>query len=118
MAKLDGKVALISGAGRGVGRALALKLASEGAKVVVNDIDADPAAETVAAIQASGGQAVACAGDVTDLRFPQAFVDAQLTATDGGRLSDGSPCDRARRHLEIRKCYSPSSHLRTLAVTG
>ena len=39
MAKLDGKVAIVSGSGRGIGRAIALKLAAEGARVVVNDLD-------------------------------------------------------------------------------
>ena len=53
--KLDGKVALVSGSGRGIGREIALKLASEGARVVVNDLDAEPAAQTVAEITAAGG---------------------------------------------------------------
>src|SRR3546814_4771314 len=51
MSKLQGKVALISGSGRGIGRALALKLASEGAHVVVNDLDEAPAAEVVETIK-------------------------------------------------------------------
>ena len=41
--KLDGKVALITGSGRGIGRAIARKLASEGARIVVNDLDSEPA---------------------------------------------------------------------------
>ena len=46
--QLDGKVAIVSGSGRGIGREIALKLASEGARVVVNDLDAGPAEQTVA----------------------------------------------------------------------
>lgn len=80
MKKLEGKVAIVSGSGRGIGRAIAMKLASEGAKVVVNDLDADPAEETVAAIKAAGGQALACAGSVTADGFADKFVK---TAIDG-----------------------------------
>lgn len=74
MSKLEGKVALISGSGRGIGRSLALKLASEGARVVVNDLDADPANEVVELIKAHGGEAVACAGSVTAPDFADRFI--------------------------------------------
>src|SRR3712207_4293375 len=77
--KLDGKVALVSGSGRGIGREIALKLASEGAKVVVNDLDPAPAEETLAAIRAAGGAALACNGDVTAEGFAERFV---ATAVD------------------------------------
>ena len=83
MGKLAGKVAIISGSGRGIGRALALKLASEGAGIVVNDLDEAPAAEVVAAIEAMGGKAVACVGDVTAADFGQRFVDTALTSFNG-----------------------------------
>ena len=53
MTKLAGKVALVSGSGRGIGRAIALKLAHEGAAIVVNDLKDAPAADTVAAIAAA-----------------------------------------------------------------
>ncbi|MGW5105894.1 SDR family NAD(P)-dependent oxidoreductase [Nocardia sp. NPDC004123] len=79
MGTLDNKVAIVSGSGRGIGREIALKLAREGASVVVNDLDAEPAKETVAAIEAAGGRAVACIGSVTDEDFAERFV---TTATD------------------------------------
>jgi 3-oxoacyl-[acyl-carrier protein] reductase len=78
MGTLDGKVAIVSGSGRGIGREIALKLATEGAKVVVNDLDAEPAKETVAAIEAAGGQAVACVGSVTDADFGERFVQSAV----------------------------------------
>lgn len=78
MTKLAGKVALISGSGRGIGREIALKLASEGAHIVVNDLDEAPANETVEAILAAGGKAVACPGNVTDSDFGQRFVAAAV----------------------------------------
>ena len=78
MGTLEGKVAIVSGSGRGIGREIALKLAGEGARVVVNDLDAEPAKETVAAIEAAGGQAVACVGSVTDADFGERFVAAAV----------------------------------------
>ena len=70
----DGRVAIVTGAGRGIGREHALMLASEGAAVVVNDLGASPAGEgsdlgpaneVVAEIEAMGGQAVVNGADVT-----------------------------------------------------
>ena len=74
--KLAGKVALVTGSGRGIGRAIALKLASEGARVVVNDLDDEPAQETVQAVRAFGGEAVACVGNVAAPDFAERFVGA------------------------------------------
>jgi 3-oxoacyl-[acyl-carrier protein] reductase len=83
MGKLDGKVAIVSGSGRGIGHEIALKLASEGASVVVNDLDDAPAKETVATIEAAGGRAVAVVGSVTDDDFADRFVQTAVDAYGG-----------------------------------
>ena len=83
MAKLSGKVALVSGSGRGIGRAIALKLASEGAKVVVNDLDAEPGDAVAAEIKAAGGEAIAVNGSVTDAGFADRFVNAAMETFGG-----------------------------------
>jgi len=78
--RLEGKVAVVTGASRGIGRAIAERLAAEGARVVVNYRNsADQAAEVVAAIEAQGGEAVACQADVSDWAQAQALMQ---TATD------------------------------------
>lgn len=81
--KLEGKVAIVSGSGRGIGREIALKLASEGASVVINDLDAAPAEQTVADIIAAGGKAVACVGSVTDAGFADRFVQTAIQTYGG-----------------------------------
>jgi 3-oxoacyl-[acyl-carrier protein] reductase len=81
--KLEGKIAIVSGAGRGIGREIALKLASEGARLVINDLDAGPAEEVVSEIAAAGGEAVVCAGSVTAPDFAQRFVGAAVEQFGG-----------------------------------
>ena len=81
--KLDGKVAVITGAGRGIGRSIALKLAGEGARIVVNDLDQEPAQETVQAIRDAGGEAVACAGNVTAPDFAERFLQTAVSEYQG-----------------------------------
>ncbi|HVO46513.1 MAG TPA: SDR family oxidoreductase [Steroidobacteraceae bacterium] len=83
MSKLTGDVAVVSGSGRGIGRAIALKLAAEGASVVVNDIDPEPAGETVDLIRSRGGRAAATVGDVTAPDFAQRFVGTALETFGG-----------------------------------
>jgi 3-oxoacyl-[acyl-carrier protein] reductase len=83
MGTLDGKVAIVSGSGRGIGREIALKLAREGARVVANDLDAEPAEQTVADIKAAGGEAVSCVGSVTGDGFAERFVGT-ATKSFGG----------------------------------
>ena len=80
---LESKVALITGAGRGIGRAIAEKLAAAGAAVMINDLDAGPASVAAEAIQKSGGRASHFAGDVTAADFPQKLVDATLASFGG-----------------------------------
>ncbi len=75
MGLMEGRVALITGAGRGIGRATALLFAREGAAVGVNDLDPEVAAAVVAEIEAMGGRALAVPGDVTDPAFPARAAD-------------------------------------------
>jgi len=83
MRKLDGKVALVSGAGRGIGRAIALKLSSEGARLVVNDLDHEPALGVIRAIQEQGGEVVACVGSVTEPGFAERFIGMAVERFNG-----------------------------------
>jgi 3-oxoacyl-[acyl-carrier protein] reductase len=83
MGKLDGRVALVTGSGRGIGREIALKLAADGAAVVVNDLDDAPAKETVAAIEALDARAVACSGSVTEDGFAERFVQTAVQEFGG-----------------------------------
>lgn len=80
---LEGKVALVSGSGRGIGQEIALKLAREGASVVVNDLDAGPAEDTVARIRQAGGRAQSCPGSVTEAGFAERFVGTAIDTFGG-----------------------------------
>jgi 3-oxoacyl-[acyl-carrier protein] reductase len=77
---LAGRVALVTGAGRGIGRAIADKLAVEGAHLVVNDLDPDELAATVTGVIEQGGKAIGCPGDVTRPSFGEEFVQAALAS--------------------------------------
>lgn len=81
--KLDGKVALVTGSGRGIGRSIALKLANEGARLLINDLDAEPAQEVVQEIRDLGGEAVACVGSVTSPDFAERFVGTAVSEYKG-----------------------------------
>src|SRR3954464_2576318 len=81
---LDGKSALITGGGGGIGRATALAFAREGARVAVADVSAEAARETVAQVNAAGGQAISLSGDVTRDADVRAMVEAVVGAY--GRL--------------------------------
>ena len=94
--KLLGKVALVSGSGRGIGRAIALKLASEGARLVLNDLDEAPAEEVAEQIRQSGGEAVICAGNVTTADFGERFLQnygwSEWVGQRGAFASDAIAC--------------------------
>ncbi len=77
---LEGRVVIVTGAGRGIGRAIADRFAGAGATVIVNDIDAATADEAAAAINASGGTATAIVADVADSTQVNAMFDAVLAA--------------------------------------
>ena len=81
---LEGKVALVTGGGGGIGRATALAMVREGARVAVADFDAAAARDTVAQINAQGGQAITLTGDVTRAEDVHAMVQDAVTAY--GRL--------------------------------
>lgn len=81
--RLADRVAIVTGAGRGVGKASALKLAADGARVLVNDLDAAEAEGTVAEIVSRGGEALACPGSVTDPAFPEVLIQSALDAWQG-----------------------------------
>jgi 3-oxoacyl-[acyl-carrier protein] reductase len=79
--RFEGKVAVVTGGARGIGRAIALRLAAEGASVVVNYLSNQAAAdEVVSQIQAAGGQAIAVQGDVGNVVQAQALIDGAREA--------------------------------------
>ena len=113
MRELEGRVAIVTGAGRGIGREHALLLARRGASVVVNDlgcemdgtgVDPGPASSVAAEITAAGGRAVAQHGDVADPDHAQAVVDTaigefgrlDIVINNAGVLTPGTFADTKR----------------------
>ncbi|WP_072802898.1 SDR family NAD(P)-dependent oxidoreductase [Rhodococcoides yunnanense] len=77
---IEGKVALITGGGRGIGRGVVEMLAADGARIVLNDIDEGPAQEAADAARALGAEVVTVVGSVSDRDFGHRFVQAGLDA--------------------------------------
>ncbi len=78
MGLLDGKVVIVTGAGRGIGRGEALECANQGAAVVVGEFDADAGEAVVKEIVRAGGRAIAVSGDVADAEQAEALVTAAV----------------------------------------
>lgn len=80
---LEGRRALVTGAGRGIGRAIALRLADDGAAIAVNDLDARTARATAEAIRSVGGNAVEVAGDLRSTAAVHTVCDAAVAELGG-----------------------------------
>jgi 3-oxoacyl-[acyl-carrier protein] reductase len=78
MGRVQDRVAVVTGAANGLGRAIAMRLAEEGARIVGGDVDAAGLDETVAAVTARGGAALAVAGDLTEPGPAQRLIDAAM----------------------------------------
>jgi 3-oxoacyl-[acyl-carrier protein] reductase len=83
MGKLDGKVALVTGGAQGIGRAIGLALAREGAQVAISDINLEKAQETCREIEALGRKALAVGGSVADAKAAEAMVEKTVEAFGG-----------------------------------
>jgi 3-oxoacyl-[acyl-carrier protein] reductase len=81
--RLEGRVALVTGAGRGIGREIARKLGGEGARLVLNDLDAEPNQAVVEELRGEGIEAVACPGSVAAPDFGERLVQSAVSAFGG-----------------------------------
>ena len=129
----EGRVAIVTGAGRGLGRQHALLLAAHGAKLVVNDIgagvdgsgaDASPALEVVSAIKAAGGEAIVNAADVSNWQDAKAMIDQAVAAfgrldilvNNAGILRDRMLTNMAEEEwdavikVHLKGTFAPSRH--------
>src|SRR5579862_2602672 len=133
MGALDGRVAIITGAGRGIGREHALLFASEGAKIVVNDLggavdgsgdDRTPAQQVVDEIAEMGGEAVASSDDIADWeggrrlveRAVEAFGDLHVLVNNAGILRDKMLVNMSETewdsviHVHLKGHFVPTRH--------
>ncbi|MCH7787812.1 MAG: SDR family NAD(P)-dependent oxidoreductase [Acidobacteria bacterium] len=124
MGILDGKVAIITGAGSGLGRAYAQQYADEGANVLVNDLNAEAAAETVSEIQGSGGTAETNVCSVSDFDAAEAMIaqaidtwgDLDILVNNAGILRDAMSFSMTEEdfdaviNVHIKGHWAPSRH--------
>jgi 3-oxoacyl-[acyl-carrier protein] reductase len=123
--RLARKVAIVTGAGSGFGKGIAERFANEGAKVVVNDVDAQAAAGVAAAIERSGGDAQACAGDVSKdsdvarlVAFAlDAFGDLDVVVNNAGTTHRNQPMLDVREEefdriyaVNVKSLYLTAKH--------
>jgi NAD(P)-dependent dehydrogenase (short-subunit alcohol dehydrogenase family) len=87
MAKLTGKIAIVTGGGTGIGRSTALMLAAEGALVVVSGRRKGPLEAVVAEIKKAGGKAIAREGDVSRPEHGRALVERRAMSAGSGKRS-------------------------------
>ncbi|HYH28168.1 MAG TPA: 3-oxoacyl-ACP reductase family protein [Actinomycetota bacterium] len=80
MSRLEDRVAVITGAGRGIGQATAVRFAQEGAKVVVNDVDPEPAEETAQLVKEAGGEALVSTENTVELDQARQLMDRTVEA--------------------------------------
>src|SRR5687768_6821336 len=123
MGALDGKVAIVTGAGRGLGRSHALTLAAEGAKVVVNDLG-DEAKDVVSEIEANGGEASVHNGSVSDWKASEELVqhaidtygDLHVLVNNAGILRDGMSFNMSEEDwdaviaVHLKGHFAPARH--------
>jgi NAD(P)-dependent dehydrogenase (short-subunit alcohol dehydrogenase family) len=133
MASLEGRIVVITGAGRGIGREHALLFATEGAKVVVNDLggavdgsgdDRSPAEQVVDEIKAMGGEAVANGDDIADFEGAKKLIDAAVEAfgdlhvlvNNAGILRDKMLVNMSEQdwdsvvHVHLKGHFAPTRH--------
>ena len=82
MGKLSGKVGIITGGGRGIGRAVVDRLANEGVRLVINDLDESPAELAAAAARNAGTEAIAMAGSITRKGFARISSQRHWTLSE------------------------------------
>ena len=101
---LEGKAVVITGAGRGIGAACAAGVGRQGARVVVNDVDAEEAEQTARAIKAQGGTAISCVADISDWEQAGKLIEACLSTF--GRI-DGLVNNAALYHIGRLDAFNP-----------